>query len=312
MKRLILLVMMLLVPPGCVSALISSIGYSSVNEIAAEGLSRTETQEKFGSPASSETTSLGRPVEIRYMRHGSGGGRGLFSPGIVAACLTAGYICVAVEWVDIAIAPFTLVAHEFNKFKILFVYGPDNKVLYLYDQNADARERYRQATMTTAGIERCAAPAARECVERYVEEVRKRAIEVNYQIDPETEQQFQFEMKTAQNWDDGKITEEEVNKRLALRQFYLSMVSLTDPLLESIRDGKCNVVETCVGDYIQQIRWKKVVVYDFTEEDEKVFNLELETARDADAGRITREQTSDRLREISTDQLKRLYDLVEG
>jgi hypothetical protein len=86
---------------------------------------------------------------------------------------------------------------------------------------------------------------------------------------------------------------------------------LNASILDLKTDQSVGSVETCVGDYIQQIRWKKVVAHDFTEEDEKAFNLDLETARDADAGKITREQATDRLREISTDHLKRLYDLVE-
>ena len=195
---------------GC-STMVGRSGISGLSEIP-QGLSRKEVQERYGSPTSSGTTSPGRPIEVYHLRqkfkgpmdwdYGRGGGGGLGNLGIFILAETVGF-------------PIALAISQMDKLEVAFVYGPDDRVLYFYEPKSDWRYDQARGTLThplSNETELAKCPSARECMQRYIEELQRRAVEVGYTPTVTEGETLLKGIKLAKDLDDGKITKEELLK----------------------------------------------------------------------------------------------------
>lgn len=164
--------------------------------------------------------------------------------------------------------------------------------------------------------ERC--PSLKGRVEHYLEEARKRAKEVGHPLTLEEVKTFQLDLEIAQSFDQGKITKQEAfrqkcaidgyrNRRISRRvslDLYNSMHKLTDRLGKELsEDG--GAVTGVVTRHIEEVR-KLAASFNhrLTCADEEIFHLQLETVREVDEGKITRDNNADsRLYRLSTRQL---------
>ena len=293
----ILTLAMLFALSGC-SVMIAKSGISGLGEIPG-GLSRKEVQERFGSPASSSTTSAGKQIEIYNIRKQldcvvwlMGTNSSACSPRRVAEqelgwCAILAPICFGTEFFN---APINLVRSEMNKIQVAFVYGADDRVLYSYEPKAEPSSRYDQALHTlthplSSGTELAKCPSAKKCMEGYVEELQRRAAEVGYTLSKEDEDDaIGRDLEMARNVDDGKITKQEA-------VFYAAISSLEVSSLKWIALGQCPSVADCVAGDTEVFRRRAAELnYSPTTRDEEFFRLELELGKDVDAGKITKEE----------------------
>ena len=141
---------------------------------------------------------------------------------------------------------------------MVFVYDKDDRVLYSYNKKAEPSSRYHQARSTlthplSSEAELAKCPSAKECIHRYAEELKRRAVEVGYTLTnkDEDEETFRRDLGVARNIDDGKITKEEAVRR---RNFYAAVSPLEVSLLKVIAEGKCPTVADCVAAYTEEFR----------------------------------------------------------
>ena len=228
-----LTVAMLLVLTGC-ATMVATSGISGLHEIPTD-LSRKEVQERYGSPASSGATAAGRRTESFNIRqrlvdhksvssaYGSATRKSwddfklaciLFPPGCAAIWIGGSFIAAEVEVINF---PIILARSEKNKLEVAFVYGPDDRILYFYEPKLSSIVRYGQALRTlphplSSETELAKCPSAKECTERYAEELQRRAVEIGYTPTVTEGETLLKDIKLAKDLDDGKITKEELFK----------------------------------------------------------------------------------------------------
>jgi hypothetical protein len=140
---------MFVVLPGCSGMIANSGIYSGKYGVGGipDGLSRKEVQERFGSPGSVGTTSLGRQVEIHHLRQKFKSLTQRFGETLGGALLREGFpvgAIVGFVLVESVSFPMALAESGKNKLEVAFVYGPDDRVLYLYEPKAEPSWRYYQ------------------------------------------------------------------------------------------------------------------------------------------------------------------------
>jgi hypothetical protein len=208
--------------------------------------------------------------------------------------------------------------------EVTFVYGEDDRVLYYYNTKADPPERYSQAlgpmTHPLDHMEEANCPKLKVCVESYIEEARKRAEEVGYELTAQDQEAFRKDLEIAVRVDDGEIvgeiiTEEVFREELTSgcrdqrraplsRDHYDFINKLTDRLLNEVAEGSATITDA-VTRYIQQLAAR--FDYRLTCTDKETFQSELEIAKDVDDGKVTRDEAYDRLQGVTTRHLIRLY-----
>ena len=214
-----------------------------------------------------------------------------------------------------------------NKLEVAFVYGPDDRVLYSYETKAEPFSRYHQSLRTlphplSGEPELAKCPSAKECMERYTEETRKRAIEVGYTLTERQKKTFQVDLESARKIDEGIKKEDTITGRRGSRECPLKTVSsftasrtdlynamnfVTNALLVEIKQVKYSAY-ACVSAYVGEIRRRVSMIGETpTLADEETFQEELEIANDADEGKITRDEAYGQLRAITTRHLRYLY-----
>ena len=268
---------------GC-SMMVARSGLSGLGEIP-DGLSRKEVQERYGSPASSGATNVGRPVEVYHIRQktdsiyswlgGTGGGigpgAGLGALGIIILGETAGF-------------PIALAMSESNKLEVAFVYGADDRVLYFYETKSTWRYDQALRTLThplSSEAELAKCPSAKECMERYMEEVHKRAQEVGIN---------QADQKAL-----GVL-------------LYLVIRPLLDSVLKEIDLGKCEKFAECVGRYVEEVRTQATRFnYTLTSQDQETLQEALKIAKRADDGEIARDEALSKLHLVPAQHLMDLW-----
>jgi hypothetical protein len=208
--------------PGC-SFIIANAGISGLREIP-ETLTRLDVRERFGSPASTSTTSAGRPIDIYLIR------RQLDCVVIVGSnqwcqpkpqskdwvkCLLMGPLCayslMLVGISESVSLPINVARSEANKFEVAFVYGPDERVLYFYETSAFASLNGHPAITALThplssefGLPQCA--TVKQCMEEYNQEVKLRAAEIGHTLTSEDEEAMRRDLVLAGNVHDGTIT----------------------------------------------------------------------------------------------------------
>ncbi|HWP59603.1 MAG TPA: hypothetical protein VNL14_17045 [Candidatus Acidoferrales bacterium] len=126
--------------------------------------------------------------------------------------------CLTMAVFDVVAFPFAVRESNRNKLSVTFVYGNDDHVLYYYVADADPASRYRQALSTLTHpfareTELAKCSSAKDCVERYMEEARMRASEVEHELLPEQEREFQESLEIAKELDEHRITREQALMR---------------------------------------------------------------------------------------------------
>ena len=212
---------------GC-SFMIAKAGVSGLGEIP-DGLSRKEVEERFGSPASSSTTSAGRQIEIYNIRQQLDCVANVLSveksciptqkfKQEMLPCVIFAPLCLPYAMLESINVPINLVRSEMRKLEVAFVYGPDDRVLYFYELKFEPGVRYYGQALRTltdplsSETELAKCPSAKECMERYIEEARRRAVEVGHTLILYDEEAFHKGLEIAGNLDERKITKEEAMK----------------------------------------------------------------------------------------------------
>lgn len=292
------------------------------------GSSKTEIRERFGNPTGSGTTSLGRQTETYRIQTPSQ------NPGIGPderakawfAALTPNPLTFG-AWLALIV---DAIARAPDISDIAFIYGEDHGVLYYYDTKADPAFRYGQAlssmTHPLDNIEDAKCPKLKVCVERHIEETRKRAEEVGYTLTQDDEKALQTGLEIATDTDDGKVTKEEAfrlrlhcnigtrpateygEQRKISLDLHNALHKLTDRLFNEIAEGHDSSVRHAVAGYIEVFR-NLMAGFDHTLNcaDEVTFQLEIGIAKDADEGKLTREEALSKLRTITMRHLTYLY-----
>jgi len=290
------------------------------------GLSKTEIQQRFGTPTGSGTTSAGRQTETyRIQKERKSGSeynkydRPAGNSQDLAACIQLLPICLAVGLIVYAIQ------NDQDKSDIAFVYEADGRVLFYYDTKAAPPERYYKAISPMPhpldNIEEANCPKLKVCVERYIDEARKRAEEVGYSLTEEDEKSFHTDLEMAGNVDEGKVTKEEAFRQKcathgytdhrkpspASPDLYNAIHKLTDRLLNEIKDGRGSMKNTVAG-YVEKSR-DLMTGFNrrLTCTDEETFQEALQIAKDVDDGKVTRDDAYSKLLRVTTHHLIRLY-----
>jgi len=158
-------------------------------------------------------------------------------------------------------------------------------------------------------------PSAKECMQHYMGELQRRAAEVGYTPTVTDGDALLKDIELAKDLDDGKITKDAILSSYAWvsspicpsRNLYHAAHPLTDSLLKKIAE-KGDSVTNSVAHYIDEVRRKAAEIsHTLCASDEDIFLLELEIAKDADDGKITREEAYSKLHGETTRHLIRLY-----
>jgi hypothetical protein len=186
---------------GC-SMLIAKSGISSVGEID-KPQTRAEVREAFGEPDETDTCPDGRIVERRTIRQqASWVCQG--SSGCGEAYLRT------VGLFDVFVVPVQLYRMEQAKLHYAWVYGSDERVLYLYNVTSVPSTRFGEAvsplTVALYGqLEERGCPSWVGCVSAFAAEVRQRAACVGYTLSPEEAETLQWLQALAAEVDAGLL-----------------------------------------------------------------------------------------------------------
>lgn len=226
------LLSVLLVTPAC-SHIVANSGISSPTDIT-DRLSRQEVQDRYGTPVSSTATPAGRQVEIYRLRKRLDTVFTAMSDRtwqsrresldtqevkrLALYCVIFGpgcfYIVGLLAVNETFSLPVNLVRSQMSHMQVGFVFGSDDRLLYLYDTEADPPIRFGQAIRTLQhplASENDAEDATTltERLTGYIAEARQRAEEVRHVFTEHDEQSLGEDLQTAENIDAGIIAKEE-------------------------------------------------------------------------------------------------------
>jgi hypothetical protein len=218
--------------PGC-SQMVANSGISSPTEITGP-LTRKEVQDRYGVPVSSTTMESGKKVEVYRLRKRldtvytamadrpwqprqnsvdskAVGKSALFCLLLGPGCL---YILTAVTMNETFSLPVNMVRSQMNHLEVAFVFGNDDRLLYLYDAQADPSVRFSQAMHTMqhplVGETDSDEPVTlTNLVKGYIAEARQRAEEIGHTFTEEDEEGLRTDLQTAADVDAGIITKQE-------------------------------------------------------------------------------------------------------
>jgi len=205
------LVALLLTGTGC-SALIASRGVSSLPAITT-GSTRQEVRQTLGDPDSSETRSDGTRIETYRIRRKVESAWGNFWKGPLD--LSGGQAAAIVVPLGLAFEVYAtgkaIVDSEKQKVHIAFVYGPEDRLLYLYDVDAPLDKRFdtarrplTQSQWKQLENDECSTWAT--CLTSYGDELRRRAAQVGYTLSVKEEENLQRLLDVAGARDEERIT----------------------------------------------------------------------------------------------------------
>jgi hypothetical protein len=317
---------------GC-SMLLMSTGGSDLGEIR-PGLTKTEIQERLGPAASTGTTTAGRqtenykiaPIEKQIDK------RDVVKFVVLCGIPTSWGLCAAYMAFDTLVFPFVYREREANKIEVLFVYGEDERVLFYYQTRDEPGLRFHQALaplphpFSSPGQATCA--RLKPCLLAHIEETRTRAEEVGYVLTPEDEEEFRQDLEVAERIDNGEITLEEAyrekyrkdkmeqqpgsachdQRKTSLPHVaYVHLHKLTEQLLSDIGERGSDM-QSAVLRYAVAFRQRATASsFPLICSDDEKFTRELEIAKDADDGILTREQAVRSLELLTTEHLLNLY-----
>jgi hypothetical protein len=162
----------------------------------------------------------------------------------------------------------------------------------------------------------------------HIEETRTRAEEVGYVLTPEDEEEFRQDLEVAERVDNGEITLEEAyrekyrkdkmaqqpgsachdqRKTSLPHAAYVHLHKLTEQLLSDIGERGSDM-QSAVLRYAVAFRQRATASsFPLICSDDEKFTRELEIAKDADDGILTREQAVRSLELLTTEHLLNLY-----
>jgi hypothetical protein len=315
---------------GC-SMLLMSTGGSDLNEIR-PGLTKTEVQERLGAAVSTGTTTAGRRIESYKISP-------LKTPFdkqdmvkfVVLCGIPASWgLCATYMAFDLLMFPFIYRGREAAKVEVHFVYNGDEHLLFFYHTGDESSLRFRQALAPMphpflgSGPANCA--RLKPCLADYLDEARKRAEEVGYQLTSEEEEEFRRDLELAERIDNGEITIEQgyrekygkierepgsacyAQRKISLPHTdYLHLHKLTEQLLSDIREGE-SAMQAEVLRYATAFRQRATASsFPLICTDDEKFTRELEIAKGADDGMLTREEAVRSLELLTTEHLLNLY-----
>jgi hypothetical protein len=227
-----MIILMLSIMPAC-SQIVANNGISSPTEIP-DRLSRKEVQNRYGSPVSSTATGSGKQVEIYRLRkrldvvfsvmgdskwvsrQNSPDSQAVNKSALICLLLGPGclYILTAVTVNETFSLPVNLVRSQMTRLEVAFVFGNDDRLLYLYDAQAGPPVRFSQALHTikhplVRETDSDESATLTDLMKGYIAEARQRAEDIGHTFTEEDEESLRADLRTAEDVDAGIITKQE-------------------------------------------------------------------------------------------------------
>ena len=218
--------------PAC-SQIVANSGISSPTDIP-DRLSRKEVQDRYGSPVSSTTTGSGKQVEIYRLRkrldtvytamadrpwqprQNSLDSQEVGKSALLCLLLGPGclYVLMLVTVNETFSLPVNLVRSQMNQLEVAFVFGNDDRLLYLYGVEADPSVRFSQALHTmqhplVGEPDSDEGTTLTDRVREYIAEARQRAEDTGHTLTEQDEENLRADLQTAEDVDAGIITKQE-------------------------------------------------------------------------------------------------------
>jgi hypothetical protein len=292
-----LILALLAATTGC-SSLIGSRGVTSIDAIIRTGSTHGEVARALGDPQSVETRSDGTRVETRRIRKKLGILRWDALPAAAAAggvgiVLAAGFLAAA----EVVLTPMMLYASEKHKLHVAFVYGPDDRLLLLYNVDAKPSERFSAARRRLAERqlnrfedEGCQTWAP--CLTSYVDELRSLATFVGHTPSSEDEENFARLLDIGRDTDAGKIPKAAALKGINGSYYGRDRRELAEAMRRVV--ASCPGWVECVALYVDEYRQQG-----YAPDDEENFRDLLRIAKDVDAGTVAPKDGQDALGVVS-------------
>jgi hypothetical protein len=180
--------------------------------------SKLDIQKRFGAPAASGKTILGRETET-YRLHLTGSSmhkRDAVKFLVLCGLPTSWPICAGYLAVDTVLFPFVYKENEDRKVPIVFVYAPEDRFLYSFNEAMTPVQRYWQAVASLKhpfddAVENTC-PQLTPCMAAFIEEANRRASEVGHEISSEEQQELHRELELASQVDGFEITKKQAGE----------------------------------------------------------------------------------------------------